>query len=244
MILRRITEHVKAQNWTAVALDFVIVVLGVFIGIQVANWNAARAEEKRIAAQLTSFRNELILARDDLANRQAYYEARAGSTAELRERLESGNDLPANDFNRLTVSAVRGSGLNLAFRGYEELATTGAISKVADEKLRDMLYQWDTRLTAISNWDKILEDTRNIVVIPLMLEAAAFGNVLRGDPRYQHMTKTERFALDMDDIRANRAFDNALAIRQVQAEQQLDALTDFIAATEDLIAALDEEVAR
>ena len=82
-------------------------------------------------------------------------------------------------------------------------------SKVADEKLRDMLYQWDTRLTAISNRDKILEDTRNIVVIPLMLEAAAFGNVLRGDPRYQHMTKTERFALDMDDIRANRAFDNA-----------------------------------
>ena len=29
MLLRRITEHVKAQNWTAVALDFVIVVVGV-----------------------------------------------------------------------------------------------------------------------------------------------------------------------------------------------------------------------
>jgi hypothetical protein len=44
MILRRITEHVKAQNWFAVGLDFVIVVIGVFIGIQVSNWNAARAE--------------------------------------------------------------------------------------------------------------------------------------------------------------------------------------------------------
>ena len=41
MLLRRITEHVKAQNWTAVALDFFIVVIGVFIGIQVANWNDA-----------------------------------------------------------------------------------------------------------------------------------------------------------------------------------------------------------
>ena len=29
MILRRITEHVKAQNWFAVAIDFVIVVVGV-----------------------------------------------------------------------------------------------------------------------------------------------------------------------------------------------------------------------
>ncbi|MEM7005059.1 MAG: hypothetical protein AAF498_04205 [Pseudomonadota bacterium] len=43
MILRRITEHVKAQNWTAVALDFAIVVVGVFMGIQLGNWNDARA---------------------------------------------------------------------------------------------------------------------------------------------------------------------------------------------------------
>ena len=44
MILRRVIEHVKKQHWTAVFLDFVIVVLGVFIGIQVSNWNAARAD--------------------------------------------------------------------------------------------------------------------------------------------------------------------------------------------------------
>lgn len=44
MILRRITEHVKAQNWFAVFLDFIIVVVGVFIGIQVSNWNDMRHE--------------------------------------------------------------------------------------------------------------------------------------------------------------------------------------------------------
>lgn len=42
MLPRRVIEHVKNQNWTAVALDFVIVVAGVFIGIQVSNWNDAR----------------------------------------------------------------------------------------------------------------------------------------------------------------------------------------------------------
>ena len=44
MILRRITEHVKTQNWFAVAIDFLIVVVGVFIGLQVANWNDARQD--------------------------------------------------------------------------------------------------------------------------------------------------------------------------------------------------------
>jgi len=42
MILRRVIEHVKKQHWTAVFLDFVIVVLGVFIGLQVQDWNTAR----------------------------------------------------------------------------------------------------------------------------------------------------------------------------------------------------------
>jgi hypothetical protein len=53
MILRRLTEHVKAQNWFAVAIDFVIVVTGVFIGIQVSNWNAARGDRAKEAAYLT-----------------------------------------------------------------------------------------------------------------------------------------------------------------------------------------------
>src|SRR5512147_1965408 len=55
MIPRRVAEHAKAQNWFAVALDFFIVVIGVFIGIEVANWNQARQdrqEERRYYGQL------------------------------------------------------------------------------------------------------------------------------------------------------------------------------------------------
>ena len=44
MILSRVIKHVKEQHWTAVFLDFVIVVVGVFIGLQVNNWNQARIQ--------------------------------------------------------------------------------------------------------------------------------------------------------------------------------------------------------
>jgi hypothetical protein len=47
MILCRFIAHVEAQNWTAAGLDFVIVVTGVFIGIQVSNWNDDRALRER-----------------------------------------------------------------------------------------------------------------------------------------------------------------------------------------------------
>lgn len=45
MIFRRIKAHIKKENWLAVGIDFCIVVIGVFIGIQVANWNDARIEK-------------------------------------------------------------------------------------------------------------------------------------------------------------------------------------------------------
>jgi len=43
MILRRIIAHMKNQQWTAVFIEFVIVVIGIFVGMQVNNWNAERA---------------------------------------------------------------------------------------------------------------------------------------------------------------------------------------------------------
>jgi len=47
MILRRLTKHLKDQNWFAVWLDLFIVVVGVFIGIQVANWNERLSDNQK-----------------------------------------------------------------------------------------------------------------------------------------------------------------------------------------------------
>ncbi len=55
MLLRRITKHIKNENWFAVFIDFLIVVVGVFVGLQVQNWNAdrlAKEEEQRVLMQL------------------------------------------------------------------------------------------------------------------------------------------------------------------------------------------------
>lgn len=67
MLLRRITKHTKDQNWTAVAIDFAIVVLGVFLGMQVSNWNEARqdrTEERSLLVRLLDESIELQGARE------------------------------------------------------------------------------------------------------------------------------------------------------------------------------------
>jgi len=59
MILRRVTQHVKDQNWFAVGIDFVIVVLGVFMGLQVSNWNDARADRALRSVYLAQLTEDL-----------------------------------------------------------------------------------------------------------------------------------------------------------------------------------------
>ena len=52
MFLRRTVEHLRAQNWLALFLDFFIVVIGVFVGLQVDNWNRARIDQNKAYEQL------------------------------------------------------------------------------------------------------------------------------------------------------------------------------------------------
>lgn len=55
MLLRRFVEHVRDQNWLAVALDLGVVILGVFIGFQVDRWYDSareRAEEREYLERL------------------------------------------------------------------------------------------------------------------------------------------------------------------------------------------------
>ena len=47
MILQRIAEQLRKQNWVAVGIEFLIVLLGVWLGLQAQEWSNARADRQR-----------------------------------------------------------------------------------------------------------------------------------------------------------------------------------------------------
>ena len=59
MKLRRVIVHMRRQDWPAIVIDLVIVVAGVFIGMQVSNWNTERETQAR--AQVFGERLHLTL---------------------------------------------------------------------------------------------------------------------------------------------------------------------------------------
>ena len=52
MLLRRIINHVSTQNWTAIWLDLIIVVVGVFLGLQVQEW-AEESDRRQLETTYT-----------------------------------------------------------------------------------------------------------------------------------------------------------------------------------------------
>lgn len=124
MILRRLTEHVKAQNWFAVAIDFVIVVMGVFIGIQVANWNGAQADKRlgrAYAERLSASLAADLQSRKGLA---AYYAAVLDSVERTNALLAE----PASDPKALVVNAYRASEVNFTPQSraaWDEIVSSG-----------------------------------------------------------------------------------------------------------------------
>ena len=53
MISRRLSANLKAQNWIAIGIEFVIVVVRAYLGILAANWNLVgqRTGNKQVAPQ-------------------------------------------------------------------------------------------------------------------------------------------------------------------------------------------------
>lgn len=59
MILRRLASAFRQQDWFTVAVETLIVILGVFIGLQVNNWNEARADRQREMAYLNGLTQDI-----------------------------------------------------------------------------------------------------------------------------------------------------------------------------------------
>ena len=73
MIFKRAIAKLRAQDWMAISIELVIVIVGVFIGIWVANWNQERVKKEETREMLVQLKPELLGLRDLSASTRNYY---------------------------------------------------------------------------------------------------------------------------------------------------------------------------
>ena len=149
MLLRRYMENISSQNWTAVFLDFVIVVFGLFIGLQVDAWNEQRKDAAREADYLEQLHVDFSKNIDELNWLLEWHDELASELMYAIGQLKD-ND-PIEDEDRVKWAVLRmyqipPQTLNMA--SYEAMVAAGDFSIIRDRDLRSLLVSIDSGINA------------------------------------------------------------------------------------------------
>jgi hypothetical protein len=137
MLLRRLSGHIRRQDWGEGAIDFVIVVIGVFVGIQVSNWNEERARTwdslvctTRLKADLhaVNWRYRLLVH----YSRQVQAAARRAADALDGTAPRSNAAFLVDAYRATQYKDEQGSNRRAT---YDQLISTGNIRLIRDEAL-------------------------------------------------------------------------------------------------------------
>ncbi|GLQ21688.1 hypothetical protein ACFFUB_09310 [Algimonas porphyrae] len=167
MILRRIKAHVEKENWFAVGIDFVIVVMGVFVGIQVANYNESRAEDRRERAYLERLDAEFGYVDGRLDRVIAASDTAELALLRLLQLHDEGPDRLSDDEGK-TPAALMNEVVAGVFPAtspsvFEELVSDGELSVIDNSDLRSDLYEFDAvSEVALQAFQLYLNDMRDL----------------------------------------------------------------------------------
>lgn len=146
-ILRRLSNSLRRQDWAGVAIDFAIVVLGVFVGIQASNLNTARIDKALEAEYLERIDADLdaIITRAQDQRQFEKTKSRQVLVALAMTRPQGSEEKSLRLGHLLTAMTTRLSP-NFESSTFNEIQNSGRLSLIEDPRLRMHLSAYFARL--------------------------------------------------------------------------------------------------
>ncbi|WP_412061315.1 hypothetical protein [Rubrivirga sp. IMCC45206] len=243
MILRRITQHVKDQNWTAIAIDFVIVVVGVFVGLQVNNWNAGqgdrRAEHAAIERLLVEHTENLSQLESD---REAHHQV-LEAASQLLSMIGPDPDLPADTARiaRTLLASLNNPTFSPRLGATQSLIASGELQLIGDLELQSRLTAWPAQADEVLEWQLIERTHGEELIVGLTFEYIAWPDV---DVGIGVTEQASRFDHDLTGLFSSRQFEGLLYNRRYNIRQIIEDIEALEGATTELIGDLRERQAQ
>ncbi len=245
-ILHRLTNALREQNWFAVVLELLIVIVGVVIGFQVTAWGQERsdaAKEQTHLRQLASDLNETVRETNRI-DTLLFGPDRAGGQMWAAYYAP---DPPARDSIFAWRALMVWNELARPVLGTAEaLVATGDLALIRDDSLRsailtyiaktnDELHEQDEQQRIW--WNGVDRLDRGLDLVEAYHESVGqetFENYVRGSPSYPPLGVTHiQFPLDTEAFLSNRELLSAIwrmtrskdELRNSRARMRQDALT-------------------
>ncbi|BFM09659.1 hypothetical protein [Halioxenophilus aromaticivorans] len=209
MILRRLANAIRKQDWFTVFIETLIVVFGVYLGIQLGNWNSDSAATRSERAVLMQLHGELIAAKVQVGPEGFWYVDDYPTTmkALLTAFFDGDNKLPAGALcNAVSTSHVL---LNVVgeLSAVSELISTGRLSSITDPELRSAIASFHELSTRKKDRLPELSARTNMLpnLFPNYFSLRAIWDDTQGQVRWTSKC-------DIEAMQADQSFRNLLAI--------------------------------
>jgi len=151
MILTSVTKHVNEQNWFAVFVDFIIVVVGVFVGLQVSNWNQTQQDRVTESQYIERIQQDLLATEKDMLGRRNYFGQVKKSALATLKALDSPADKLGQKFLFDSFEASQALRRPMGRDTYNELLSDGSLKTVSKLIVRQKLAQYYRGISASGN---------------------------------------------------------------------------------------------
>ena len=204
MILRRITKHVKDQNWFAVGLDFFIVVLGILIAFQITNWSEARQGRADEAIFLRDLHEDIL--------RASQQSVRSGTLRFQGARnLESAVNVIFSDAPQRELTPSECVAVAYSFATYVgrsrlpsliQLQTAGRTGIITDRELSRELAELTQRHDAL---DTVIREVQFVHIVKKYPDIFPTKTALTPAAGSDELERDSYTECKLEDILANRA---------------------------------------
>lgn len=238
MILRRLSDAFRKQEWFTVAVEILIVVLGVFLGIQLGNWNEAR--KARISEQqlLESLHKDVLLAEVMLESDRVRRPQRLIYLTAAYEKVFGHDDAPLTQSECSAISSSFISSARLPI-----LPTIGVLQSrpglevITDTKLRTSVAALSQSVDQLENF--IGKELRTVVepgqAFP---DLVALSNWIGEGGEVRMATRC-----NLEKMRTDQKFLNAIALNRDYQDSLENRIDPVLSAFAELHTELDRALA-
>jgi len=201
MIIRRLAEAIRNQDWFTVFIEFVIVVAGIFVGLQVNDWKEARLNRAQERVSLERLLDEAEVSVAYIRGMVEDMESMIGAQRELLKIMSSDSPLPQD-----TAPAAWGfESLNFMLAitpprtVYDELASTGGLKLIRSHSVREAISMYYATLRTFQSQ---LAYFRDVSISPGADQFFAASDYVKAeyDPDNEY---GRRFVIDWPGLRAD-----------------------------------------
>ena len=140
MILNRIGTALRERDWAAVAIEFAVVVVGIFVALQAENWNQERTNRELEQVYISRLADETRANLESLRQHEQIYEEKVQFLFSLPDHnLDDAIQRDPDSFMHQLDNSAYIALPDLRSESYDELESSGRLALLRDARLRSSI---------------------------------------------------------------------------------------------------------